>query len=174
MPVEEVMSFKVFRFHRSVLVLFFELLHLMLLPVLLLLLVTAAAPQSLRSALAGFNVSLLYRAVCVVLMLEIVRRYFNDLYVFGQRRIIHLHGQLSLQLQKISICYSDIREIKVRQTLLGRILNYGTVVFATAAKELEDMELRDVSHPYELAALAEKMVHPAADAPDLAHALSTD
>ena len=152
---------KGFKFHRSLVVMLLEFLRL-LLPVALVvaLIHCAATPEIIRQVLPGLSPITVYRLICGMLLLEILRRYFDELYIFGHSRVIHYKGRLSFRTRKTSICYADIREVSVQQTLLGRLLNYGTLVLGTAANDMVQMELRDLSHPHKLADLAAKLVGP--------------
>lgn len=99
-----------------------------------------------------------YRAICLILVLETVRRYFNDLYVFSKYRIIHVSGRLSFQLLKTSIAYSDIRESELDQDIPGRLLNYGSVKFCTAGTDETEIYFRDIMQPRSLIKMAQRII----------------
>ncbi len=99
-----------------------------------------------------------YRLICVLWFLVLLHRYYNDLYVFGQRRVMHFAGRLSFRYLRISICYTDIREIKIEQSILGRLLDYGTLEFSTAAGPGEEIKFYDIGHPHKLAAYTQRLI----------------
>lgn len=93
------------------------------------------------SLLTGFSVSMLLAG------LEIFRRYFNELYIFGHQRIIHFSGCLSFNMRKISIYYSDITEVDLHQGLLGRAAGFGTLQFGTASTDALEIVFTDMPLP---------------------------
>ena len=147
--------------HRYPVALAFAFLR-MLIPIGIVLLVVhaLASPETLERALPGFDLVMFYRLALLALLLEMLRRYYNDLYIFGRNRVIHYQGRLSLRARTLSICYADIREITVQQSLIGRLLNYGTLVLGTAASDPTQMELHDLAKPHKLAELAGKLTGP--------------
>lgn len=92
-----------------------------------------------------------------LVLLEAVRRYFNDLYVLDTDKVIHYSGRLSLQYAVPVIRYADIRGINVSQGLIGRIFDYGNVEIGTAASEGEELVLHSVASPEELASLVDDL-----------------
>lgn len=93
----------------------------------------------------------------VVFLLEIIRKYHDDLYVFGFTRITHHEGRLSLRSSLPSLEYVDIRAIKVAQDIIGRIFDYGNVVLSSAGQEGDEMVLGGVRRPGELSELVEEL-----------------
>lgn len=85
--------------------------------------------------------------VPLLFLLEIFRRRYDDLYVFGEHRITHQNGRLSLTLHRPNIKYLDIRVIDVSQSIVGRIFNYGTVALGTAAADDYEVILRGIYDP---------------------------
>lgn len=92
----------------------------------------------------------------IVFLLEIVRRYHDDLYIFGEHRLTHLEGRLSLSYSVPMINYSDVRAITVQQDIFGRILDYGTLQIGTAAVEGNEVTIAGVRSPVELAAIIDE------------------
>ena len=86
----------------------------------------------------------LYRICCIFFIIELSRRYFDDLYIFGHKRVIHLKGCLSLHHSKTSIDYSDIREVDVEQSLPARAIGYGTLRMGTASSEEMEIVFKDI------------------------------
>jgi hypothetical protein len=88
---------------------------------------------------------------------EMLRRYHNDLYIFGRHRATHLEGRLALNYSVPVIKYSDIRGITVDKDIPGRIFNYGDVLLGTAAHDNVELTISGVRAPYELASLIDHM-----------------
>ena len=92
-----------------------------------------------------------YRIFCLAIVLNLIRLYFNDLYVLAERNIVHSGGRISLYANKTSISYDDVRDADIDQGILGRIFNYGTVTFGTASAEGHEVEFVDIPYPEEIA-----------------------
>ena len=103
------------------------------------------------------SASLVFRGICLLAILDTARRYYNDLYIFGQRRAIKLHGVLSLRLKRSSICFADIREISLNQGLFGRIFGFGTLSLSTAATDQKELVFHDIPHIRALAMMIDKI-----------------
>ena len=88
-------------------------------------------------------------------LLEIVRRYFNDLYVIGRDRITHYQGRLSLRFSIPAVRCVDLRAILVEQGIIGRIFNFGDLHVCTAAQDEAEIIIKGVLAPQELA----KLIH---------------
>lgn len=83
----------------------------------------------------------------VLLLLELIRRYYNDLYVFGASRVAHRMGRISTNYRIASVKYRDIREIEVSQSILGRMLRFGDIQISTASTDTAEIELKNVALP---------------------------
>jgi len=91
----------------------------------------------------------------VSLAIETIRRYFNDQWVFDNHKITHFKGRISLSYSMPVIKYIHIRAITVTQSLLGRILNYGSIAMGTAGEEGNELTVRGVADPRYLAHLVD-------------------
>ncbi|MDZ4786477.1 MAG: PH domain-containing protein [bacterium] len=91
------------------------------------------------------------------LFLEVVRRYFNDLYIFNSRRITHQKGRVSLRYNVSIVKYVHIRAITVTQSILGRFLNYGDVFLGTSAEDNSELMIIGVRNPRGLAKIIDTM-----------------
>jgi hypothetical protein len=89
--------------------------------------------------------------------LEMVRRHFNDRVVVKANVIEHHQGKLSLSLNVPVIDYSDIREIRINQSLFGRFCDFGDVAIGTSGTEGIEMTLRGAPSPHELRNLLEQL-----------------
>ena len=95
--------------------------------------------------------SWMVRVLAVVpgaMLLSLLWRYFNEIYVFKPHVICHHQGMLSLAYSMPVIDYRDIREVVISQGLLGRLMDYGDIFIGTAATNDLEMRLRDVPDPY--------------------------
>ena len=88
---------------------------------------------------------------------DIARRYLNNLYVLGRRNMVQLKGRLSFRLRKNMVRYADIRKIDIKQSVLGRLLNYGTVRLYTAATTHAEVRMCGVSDPQSLMIRVDKL-----------------
>lgn len=89
--------------------------------------------------------------VPILISLEFMRRYHNDLYVFEKDQVKQISGRLSLQYKIPIVKYLDIRAITVEQGLFGRLLNYGTVALGTASSEGNELEIAGIANPLHVA-----------------------
>lgn len=101
-----------------------------------------------------------YRWLSIIpigLLLEVLRRWKNDLYVFGLHNLTHFGGRLSLNYAVPVIKYMDIRGITVKQGIVARILNYGDIAIGTAAADGNELVLVGVDNPSQLVELIEEL-----------------
>lgn len=145
--------------HRSALALFLKfllalgpatVLYVMLYQILLL------APETNLKLLNGITV--VYRLICFTLTLEMIRLYFNDLYVFGHNRVIRFSGRISFRYGRVAVAFKDIRDIAIQQSLAGRIFNYGTVSFGTSSKDGYEVVMQDLPEPHRFAAFVQDLI----------------
>lgn len=102
------------------------------------------------------HVSLRWLAVIPVLaLLEIVRRYHDNLYVLGSDTVSHFAGRLSLNSSLPSLKYTDIVTVGVKQDILGRIFDYGNVLLDSAGESRVELTMTGVRSPREVVRLVE-------------------
>lgn len=118
----------------------------------------ARFPESIP-ALGGASLRWL-AVIPAVILLEIIRRYHDDLYIFGLEKVTHYEGRLSLNSSVPSLKYSDIKAIQVEQTIPGRLLNFGNVLLDSAAQDGAELVISGVLSPLELAKLIERLRDP--------------
>lgn len=94
-------------------------------------------------------------AVPVLLLLEMIRKYHDDLYLFGVHRVRQLDGRLSFTYQRPNVRYSDIKAIRICQDIPGRIFNYGSIELSTAGTDAGEMCLEGVVAPFDLVEVIE-------------------
>jgi membrane protein YdbS with pleckstrin-like domain len=90
-------------------------------------------------------------------LLETVRRFYNDRFIFERHRITHEGGRLWFSYNVPVIKYIDIRAISVSQDIWGRMLGFGNLELSTAAHEGTEITILGVRNPGELAAMLEKL-----------------
>ena len=146
--------------HRSPFVLLFEFLQLFI-PFSMVILIAYFShnPDEPRIWTDTVFLNRVYHFGGGILLLEIIRRYFNDLYVFGNRRLIRLSGRLSFRRKRISIGYEDIKEIRVKQSLWARIFRYGTLQFGTSATDKREIHFSDIPFPEDLSCAVEQLIN---------------
>ena len=93
----------------------------------------------------------------LALLLEIVRRKYNQRYDLGSDKASQKNGLLSLTYNETVIEYGDVRTINVIQSFWGRVLNYGTLEIGTAAQEDSELVLTGVISPEELSDLVDRL-----------------
>lgn len=93
----------------------------------------------------------------VILVLELVRRYLNDLYIITRDQVVHQQGRVSLRYSVPSIRCIDLRSISVEQSLWGRIINFGYLGLATAAQAGNEVTMDGILAPSELAKLIDDL-----------------
>lgn len=87
----------------------------------------------------------------VSIFLETIRRFYNDLYIFESHMITHHKGRLSLKYSVPVVKYAHIRAIAIKQSLLGRLLDYGDISFGTASEEGNELIAIGIRDPKGLA-----------------------
>jgi len=94
----------------------------------------------------------------VVLLLEIFRKYHDDIYVFEKHSMTHYQGILSLHSTTPALKYIDILGLCVEQDIWGRILDYGDVLLDTAGEVGTEVIMTGVRSPRELAGIIERLM----------------
>lgn len=92
-----------------------------------------------------------------ILLLEMVRRHLDHLYVFSHNKLTKIEGRLSFNYNVPSIKYADIKGIVVHQTFWGRVFDYGKVALGTAAQDESELVMDGVGNPYAVAELIEQL-----------------
>ena len=93
----------------------------------------------------------------LLILLEVVRKYNDDIYMFQKHGLIHYEGRLSLQSSTPALKYGDILSIRVKQDLVGRILDYGNLELDSAGTTGVELVLNGIRSPAELAQLIERL-----------------
>jgi len=95
--------------------------------------------------------------VPIGIALEGLRQYHDDLYIFEKETVMHKGGRLSINYAVPTIKYFDLRSVEVRQSIFGRIFDYGDVVLETAALDDSELTIGGARHPFEIADLADSL-----------------
>ena len=93
----------------------------------------------------------------VLLFLEMVRRHYNEVTIIKANVIEHHEGKLAFAYSVPVVDYSDIREIRIDQTLMSRLLNFGDVSINTAGSDMSEMVLHGVPAPHEFKQMIERL-----------------
>lgn len=88
--------------------------------------------------------------------LDLVRRYFDARYHFCSRYVTARQGIFSLVLRQPRVEYCLVRGIRVCQSPLGRLLDYGDVCLDTAATDCSEMRIIGIQDPHALKEMIEE------------------
>lgn len=99
-----------------------------------------------------------YQVLCILLLLNQIRLYYNQLLVFDEKTITFFYGRISLKYKKTSIAYKDIKESSVKQNILGRVLNFGTISFASAGTGKEEIVCDNIDRPRDVSSHVQKII----------------
>lgn len=134
-----------------------------MIPLIVVFIVTLAMTAGLTASfrdegLLGGAISVRWLAVVpAVILLEIFRRIYDDLYIFREERVLHHDGKLSLTYVVPAVRYSDIRAITVYQNVWGRLLDFGDIAVGTAAQDGAEISFIGVRDPKGLARLLDEL-----------------
>lgn len=81
------------------------------------------------------------------ILMTVLWRIYNVCYQIDAKGIEAREGILSLSQSITRIRYEDIRSIETFQTILGRIINVGTVEMGTAATGEVEIRMRGIASP---------------------------
>ena len=91
-----------------------------------------------------------FAIIPMLFILETIRRYHNELYVFEIDNVLRKGGRLALKSVTPRVKYLDIRSIECTQDIFGRMLDYGDLVLTTAGQERSNLVLAGVANPRRL------------------------
>lgn len=86
----------------------------------------------------------------LIILANAAIKIYDLSYYMDSDGVTSVKGVLSLFRHKSSIRYEDIRSLEVTQTIMGRILGFGTVEIGTAASAGIEITLEGVSEPLNL------------------------
>ncbi|RRR75436.1 MAG: hypothetical protein EI684_04675 [Candidatus Viridilinea halotolerans] len=72
-------------------------------------------------------------------------RWSSDQYIVTDRRVIQLHGVINKRAVASSL--EKINDVELRQSLLGRMLNFGTIAILTASGEESNNVMDRIADP---------------------------
>lgn len=76
----------------------------------------------------GYNLYLIYWSVLLFFVIKNLITYFTTEYGITNTRVISKQGIISRDIEEINL--SSIESINVNQSIIGRILNYGTIIIS--------------------------------------------
>lgn len=76
----------------------------------------------------GYSLYLIYWSVLIFFIIKNLITYFTTEYGITSTRVISKEGLIRRDIEEINL--SSIESINVNQTIIGRILNYGTIVIS--------------------------------------------
>ena len=74
----------------------------------------------------GYNLYLIYWSVLLFFVIKNLITYFTTEYGITNTRVISKRGLIRRNIEEINL--SSIESINVNQSIIGRILNYGTII----------------------------------------------
>ena len=89
----------------------------------------------------GYSLYLIYWFVLIFFIIKNLITYFTTEYGITSTRVISKEGLIRRDIEEINL--SSIESINVNQTIIGRILNYGTIVISgrgTSKVALKDID----------------------------------
>ena len=93
----------------------------------------------------GYNLYLIYWVVLLFFVIKNLITYFTTEYGITSNRVISKEGLIRRDIEEINL--SSIESINVNQTILGRILNYGTIIIS--GRGTSKVLLKDVDNVIE-------------------------
>ena len=76
----------------------------------------------------GYNLYLIYWSVLLFFVIKNLITYFTTEYGITNTRVISKRGLIRRDIEEINL--SSIESINVNQSIIGRILNYGTIIIS--------------------------------------------
>jgi uncharacterized membrane protein YdbT with pleckstrin-like domain len=94
----------------------------------------------------GYNLYLIYWAVLLFFVIKNLITYFTTEYGITNTRVISKDGLIRRDIEEINL--SSIESINVNQTIIGRLLNYGTIVIS--GRGTSKVILKDIDNVVEI------------------------
>ncbi|WP_448593592.1 PH domain-containing protein [Thermoflexus hugenholtzii] len=83
-------------------------------------------------------------AIPLILLIHTLLRWWNEVYLVTTRRVVQVEGILNKSVMDSSL--EKVNDVMLRQSLLGRLLNYGDIEILTAS-EIGVNRLRCIADP---------------------------
>ena len=90
-----------------------------------------------------------------LILIELLRMYYNDLYILGDDTLTRKQGRFSLNFRVPTVKYIDIRGIRITQSIWGRLFGYGDIEIGTSAQDGAELIIENVDNPAELVQIIE-------------------
>ena len=94
----------------------------------------------------GYNLYLIYWAVLLFFVIKNLITYFTTEYGITNTRVMSKDGLIRRDIEEINL--SSIESINVSQTIIGRLLNYGTIVIS--GRGTSKVILKDIDNVVEI------------------------
>ena len=94
----------------------------------------------------GYNLYLIYWVVLLFFVIKNLITYFTTEYGITNTRVISKDGLIRRDIEEINL--SSIESINVNQTIIGRLLNYGTIVIS--GRGTSKVILKDIDNVVEI------------------------
>lgn len=102
---------------------------------------------------------LVYRLICLIFIVETLRNFYDSVYLIGNRRLIQMTGILGLNYKRSSINISHIREVRLKQSIWGRLFKHGTLEMGTSSTKDYEIIFTDIFLARKVRKLIENKVH---------------
>jgi uncharacterized membrane protein YdbT with pleckstrin-like domain len=94
----------------------------------------------------GYNLYLIYWSVLLFFVIKNLITYFTTEYGITNTRVISKQGLIRRDIEEINL--SSIESINVNQSIIGRILNYGTII--TSGRGTSKVVFKDIDNVVEV------------------------
>ncbi len=89
----------------------------------------------------------LFLLVLSVMVIRPLLLKYDDLYEVGEHHVYATSGRFSLHREHYEIPFEDIKGVRVRQSILQRILGVGDIVVWTAIADRAEVVMEGLRHP---------------------------
>jgi len=83
--------------------------------------------------------------IAVAVFLSACVRKFSNRYAVSERSVLATYGLLSQETHEIDVV--DIQDLVLKQSMMGRIFNYGTIEFSSAGTENAEIVFASIADP---------------------------
>ena len=89
----------------------------------------------------------LFLLVFAVLIIRPILLRYNDLYELGEHHVYTISGRVSLRRERYEIPFEDLKGVRVRQSILQRLLNVGDIILWTALADKPEVVMHGLKNP---------------------------
>lgn len=102
-------------------------------------------------------VSVVLSLIALAIFLSACWNKFANRFTVSARSVSATYGLLSQETHEVDI--QDIQDIVLRQSLMGRIFNYGTIEFSSAGRDLAEVIFVGIPDPKSVRQLVSDLKH---------------